>query len=157
MAMHLENNCKSGVTRHQVTNAVHAIGFTPDISIGRSIEGGNPQNIIALSSLDDIIQWAFIIDYLSIVCYGSFLRWLSLHNTYVHSWSNAAEKNSRVSKLSTNISARQHTTMINLNVLDVIPFSSWFPGSSLTATVDFAPRMRPPWGSKNSNLHQTGF
>ena len=48
--MHLENNCKSGVTRHQVTNAVHAIGFTPDISIGRSIDGGNPQNIIALST-----------------------------------------------------------------------------------------------------------
>ena len=50
MAMHLENNCKSGVTRHQVTNAVHAIEFTPDISIGRSIEGENPQNIMALSN-----------------------------------------------------------------------------------------------------------
>ena len=46
--MHLENNCKSGVTRHQVTNAVHSMGFTPDISIGRSIERGNPQSIIAL-------------------------------------------------------------------------------------------------------------
>jgi hypothetical protein len=45
MAMHLENsNCKSGITRHQVTNAVHLIGFTPEISIGRSIEGENPQS-----------------------------------------------------------------------------------------------------------------
>ena len=51
--MHLENNCKSGFTRHQVTNAVHSIGFTPDISIGRStttqasIEGENPQSIVS--------------------------------------------------------------------------------------------------------------
>ncbi|KAF8805917.1 hypothetical protein BYT27DRAFT_7103483 [Phlegmacium glaucopus] len=41
MAMHLEGSCKSKVTRHQVTNAVHSMGFTPDISIGRCIEGSS--------------------------------------------------------------------------------------------------------------------
>lgn len=50
MAMHLENSCKSGITRHQVTNAVHSMGFTPDISIARSVEVGNAQNIIAIST-----------------------------------------------------------------------------------------------------------
>jgi hypothetical protein len=52
MAMHLENNCKSGITRHQVTDIVHTMGFTPDISIDRSItsEGENPPNIITLST-----------------------------------------------------------------------------------------------------------
>ena len=49
--MHLENNCKSGVTRHQVTNAVHSMGFTPDISIGRSsIEGASTRSITAIST-----------------------------------------------------------------------------------------------------------
>lgn len=48
--MHLENNCKSGITRHQVTKAVHSMGFTPDISISRSIEGANSQSIIAMSA-----------------------------------------------------------------------------------------------------------
>lgn len=37
--MHLEDSCKSNITRHQVTAAVHSMGFTPDISINRRIEG----------------------------------------------------------------------------------------------------------------------
>lgn len=49
MAMHLEGSCKSKITRHQVTSAVHSMGFTPDISIGRCIEEGSSQMITALN------------------------------------------------------------------------------------------------------------
>ena len=39
MAMHLEDTCKSKITRHQVTRAAHSMGFTPNISIDGRIGG----------------------------------------------------------------------------------------------------------------------
>ena len=50
MAMHLEDTCKCKITRHQVTAAVHSMGFTPDISIDKRIEGTN-SNLSTTSQL----------------------------------------------------------------------------------------------------------
>ena len=71
---------------------------------------------------------------LSLNHYLSFVRdrdggllWRLLLYIPIHAWSTTEEKkNSRVSTLSTNTLARQHTMTINANVLDVMQSSNWF-------------------------------
>ena len=122
MAMHLENNCKSGVTRHQVTNAVHAIGFTPDISIGRSIDGGNPQNIIALSTTTSSNEPSLS------TTSQLFARETSFDGShYICPFMIECRRKKFKSLLSLNkhLSSPAHDDdQFTVNVLDVIPFSS---------------------------------